>query len=243
LWYLPGFKITIHYRGVRLLPTDSKLEPVKPWIFDRNVADNFDEIATKNIPDYEHVISQCIKILSKLDTKNPRIIDVGCATGNTLSRLYNAGFTHLVGVDSSQAMLDAINLPDVELVLSESFPVYKGPYDVVLANWTLHFIEDRKAYLTKIAEGLSANGVLLLTEKTQSSTITQALYRDFKRANGLTEEEIQLKEQQLNGILTPYCVNWYMDLLFKLGFNQVEIINSKYGFVSFLAQTLRRLPS
>ena len=219
------------------MSANSTFDLVKPWIFDRNIAENFDEIAKKNIPDYEQVISQCIQILSNLDTKNPRVIDVGCATGNTLSRLYNAGFTRLVGVDSSKPMLDTVNLPAVELVLSEYFPVHKGPYDAILANWTLHFIEDRKAYLVKIAESLSANGVLLLTEKTQSSAIIQALYRDFKRANGLTEKEIQVKEQQLNGVLTPYCVDWYLEILLQLGFNQVEIINSKYGFVSFLAQT------
>ena len=212
------------------------VDGIKPWVFDHDVADNFNDIAKKNIPDYEQVISKCMQILSKIGARNTRIIDVGCATGNTLRCLYEAGFTNLVGVDNSQAMLDAINLPTVQLVLSEQFPVHKGPYDVVLANWTLHFIKNRQAYLTTIAAGLSDHGVLLLTEKTQSSKITQALYRDFKRSNGLTEEEIRIKEEQLSGVLVPYCVDWYTDLLSQLNFKEVEIINSKYGFVSFFAQ-------
>lgn len=220
-----------------LLSTDNTFDTVRPWAFDSKVADSFDDIAKTNIPDYEQVIAQCIQIISAIGVDNPRIIDVGCATGNTLRRLYGAGFTDLVGVDNSRHMLNAVaDLPGVELVLSDHFPGHRGPYDVVLANWTLHFIENRRSYLMAIAESLSAGGILLLTEKTQSSPITQALYRDFKRANGLTEEEIQTKERQLIGVLTPYPVDWYFELLYQLGFHWVEVINAKYGFVSFLAR-------
>ena len=214
----------------------NEMNTIKPWVFDRDVACDFNEIANKNIPDYERVIAQCVQIISKMGIENPHIIDVGCATGNTLRQLYNAGFTRLTGVDSSQDMLNTINLPVAQLILSKNFPRHQGRYDAVLANWTLHFIKDRKTYLTAIAESLSTNGVLILTEKTQSSKIMQALYREFKRANGLTDEEIRIKEQQLAGVLTPYPVDWYLRLLPQLGFAQIEIINARYGFVSFLAQ-------
>ena len=214
----------------------NEMNTIKPWVFDQNVANDFNEIANKNIPDYEQVITQCVQIISKIGIENPHIIDVGCATGNTLRHLYNAGFTRLTGVDSSEDMLRTIHLPIAQLILSNNFPCDQGHYDVVLANWTLHFIKDRKTYLTAIAESLSANGVLILTEKTQSSKVVQALYREFKRTNGLTNEEILIKEQQLEGVLTPYSVDWYLTLLPKLGFVEVEIINARYGFVSFLAR-------
>lgn len=220
----------------RKFKRNNTLDQIKPWVFDQKVADAFDQIAEKNIPDYRRVIELCVHVISELKIPNPRIIDVGCATGNTLKRLNGAGFRNLVGVDSSRPMLDKIKNNRAELIHSDTFPKQAGPYDVVLANWTLHFIEEREAYLQAIADSLTDHGILFLTEKTQSSMLVQNLYKDFKRKKGLSDQEIESKEQQLKGVLVSYSVNWYLDTLHKLGFSQVGIVNSRYGFVSFLAQ-------
>lgn len=148
----------------------------------------------------------------------------------------SSGIRNTVGVDASAEMLEACVVRHAKLVLSETFPGDEAPFKLVLANWTLHFVtpEKRFAYLKAIRKGLNSDGKLVLTEKTAQSVITEALYHDWKRANGLSEAEIEQKKQSLIGVLTPLPAKWYADALGDLGF-KVEILWAEVGFVTFLA--------
>lgn len=207
---------------------------VKKWQFDRAAAENFAAIARREIPDYERVIDLSIQIIKRLNKGNPKIIDVGSAIGTTLHALYEAGFEYLYGVDSSAEMLSR-SFDKAVLIESEEFPVEHGPYDVVIANWVLHFIKDREQYLEDIKKSLTSGGVLILTEKVAGSQLANDLYHDFKRRNGMTDEQIEEKKQRLEGVLIPYPIDWYMGMLKSLGFDSVEIINVNTVFVTFLA--------
>lgn len=181
------------------------------------------------------MIDLSIHILRRLEYPNPKIIDVGSAIGTTLQALHEAGFTRLYGVDSSADML-ARSFDKATLIESERFPVGHGPFDAVIANWVLHFIEDRAAYLADIRQSLSPNGVLILTEKMAGSELANELYYDFKRSQGVSEEQIAEKKQRLQGVLTPYPLQWYLDTLDGLGFQHVDIVNANTVFVTLLAQ-------
>lgn len=121
------------------------------------------------------------------------------------------------------------------LIQSDNFPVEHGPFDVVIANWVLHFIKDREQYLETIKKSLRQNGILILTEKITGSALANELYYDFKRQNGMTEEQIMEKKQRLEGVLTTYPLDWYLGKLTVLGFKQVDIINANTVFVTLLA--------
>lgn len=121
------------------------------------------------------------------------------------------------------------------LIQSEIFPESHGPFDVVIANWVLHFIEAREAYLEAIQRSLNPDGVLILTEKISASPLANELYYDFKRANGMTEEQIEEKKQRLEGVLVTHPLAWYQEKLAALGFNQVDVINANTVFVTLLA--------
>jgi len=215
---------------------DKNIENIASWKFDQHVANSFDTIAQKNIPDYERVLKLSIDYIKMLKIKTPRIIDVGCATGNTLQLLAKNGFKNLVGVDNSQQMLDKVSVQYAELICSDHLPVNVDPYHVVLANWTLHFIEQREEYLRSIYDALHDGGILILTEKTQASAITTSLYKQFKLDSGMTKQEIMEKEQQLQGVLVTYSADWYLMVLSSLGFQQVDVVNARLGFVTFLAR-------
>lgn len=144
--------------------SDNDTDITGSWKFNAQVAEQFDHIARREIPDYQRVIDLCIALIQKEQKPNPSIIDVGSATGHTLHCLYEAGFRNLYGVDSSADML-ARSFAHATLIQSEHFPVEQGPYDYVLANWVLHFIPERKAYIAEIKSALADNGALLLTEK------------------------------------------------------------------------------
>lgn len=214
---------------------------VEEWVFGAEIANRFTDEAEKHIPDYWKVIELTINILKDNVPKDGYIIDVGCASGNTLLYLYKHGFKNLFGIDSSQEMLKVAskNLSKVDndfpsrLFQSKTF-VKNMTFDAILCNWTLHFIQERQEYLKAIFDSLVSNGLFILTEKTLQSTIIEDKYILFKQKKGLSNEEIERKKQQLEGVLRPLSVTQNLELLTKTGFYQIEIINAKLGFVTFL---------
>lgn len=208
---------------------------VTPWTFDAVVADSFEKIADVSIPHYRGVIEKTIEIIRKSGKENPRIIDVGSAVGTTLKRLHEAGFANLYGVDSSESMLQR-SFNKAVLIHSEQFPASYAPFDVVIANWVLHFIRDRERYLESIRASMADGGLLILSEKVISSPLAHELYHDLKRSNGLSEDEIRKKQQQLAGVLIPYPLTWYIETLYGLGFKSVDVVDADYSFVTLLAQ-------
>lgn len=207
----------------------------KQWAFNADVASNFDTIAETSIPHYHDVIKKTVDIVRRSNIDNPKIIDIGSATGNTLRQLHEAGFNNLFGVDNSTEMLTQ-SFNKATLIHSNKFPMKHGPFDIIICNWVLHFIHQRGQYLKDIADSLGNNGILILSEKVTSSTIAHDMYHDFKRQNGLSEEDIKLKQQQLAGVLDPYPLEWYFTTLRSIGFNQIDIIDASYVFVTILAQ-------
>lgn len=181
------------------------------------------------------MIGLSIEVIRRLGIQNPKIIDVGSAIGTTLQALYEAGFRDLYGVESSAEML-ARSFDKATLIQSERFPLDRGPFDVIIANWVLHFIRDREEYLKAIKDSLQDDGILILTEKISGSRLANDLYYDFKRRNGVTEEQIEEKKQRLEGVLTSFHLQWYLDTLGGLGFRQIDIINANAVFVTLLAQ-------
>lgn len=204
------------------------------WQFGEEVAARFDTEAHMHIPHYEDVIEKCIEIAQTLP-RDARIIDVGSATGYTLEKLRAAGFEDVWGVDSSKAMLARSRVKE-NLIESGVFPSHLGPFDLVLANWTLHFIEDREGYMRDIRSALKPGGIFILTDKMTSPPDVEAQYLNFKRANGLSEEAIAAKAAALEGILTTRPLEWYMQTLEKLDF-QPEILDTSCGFTTILCRT------
>lgn len=206
------------------------------WRFDARVAEQFETHARRHIPRYDEIIDQSVQLCRKLCHPHSRIIDVGAATGETIRRLTAAGFHNLVGVESSNDMLNrARSTAAAEWVLSDRFPTALGPYAAVCCNWTLHFVQHKLEYLSNIYHSLESGGILILTEKTANSGVELELYHDHKRRQGVTESEIQAKAQSLQNVMFIDSVEWYMQTLKQLGF-AVSIINADYCFTTFLAR-------
>jgi len=206
------------------------------WKFDTTVAQRFDHEARTHIPNYETVVQKCIDIANRAypDKTKPRIIDIGSATGYTLEKLRDAGFSDVWGVDNSEAMLEHSRIQE-QLILSSEFPKEQGPYHMVLANWTMHFILERRVYLEQIRNSLAQGGVLILTDKMTSTPFVHERYHDFKRSMGVSEMEIARKQASLIGVLETLPLKWYLETLKDLGFRDASIIDAAYCFNTILA--------
>jgi trans-aconitate methyltransferase len=200
------------------------------WKFDNSVADRFQHEANTHIPDYQRVIELCVQYCDNYYTKNSAIIDVGSALGHTLYSFTQLGFTNISGVESSTDMIEKSFLKQ-NVICSDAFP--SNNYDVVLMNWTLHFIQDKLAYLQSVYDNLNHNGTLILTDKVTQSTRMKEMYYNFKRNNGVSDEYILEKEARLRGYMHTENVQWYIDSLQSVGFT-VEILSARFNFVTFL---------
>jgi len=219
--------------GVKVESKDA--EPIPSWVFDKNVADRFQEEARDHIPDYERVVNLCLAYtkLAFKDKKDISVIDVGSALGFTMKKFIDAGYNNVYGVDNSQAMKDSSLYPDLTEI-SNTFP--KKLCDVVLANWTLHFVEQRKQYIQDIFNYMKDDGLLILSDKMSHVQELEEMYYDFKRNNSVSEEIIQTKKRALLGILVTKPLQWYLDTLKEIGFENIEVVNSNMMFHTIYAR-------
>jgi len=203
------------------------------WTFDQHVAETFVDHARQHIPNYDAVIDKCIDICRQL-TPSARIVDVGCATGETIRRLHSQGFDNLTGVESSHAMLQHCDRALAEYIHSDRFP--NKIFDIVLCNWTLHFIKDKIEYLYNIHQNLSPGGFLVLSDKTSLNPRAIRLYHQWKHQQGVSWEDIRAKEQAVEGIMHINDNKWYLESLEQIGFKNIQIIDASWCFTTFLCE-------
>jgi len=201
------------------------------WQFDAKVAKTFVDHARQHIPNYDLVIDKSVGLCQHLLSKDSKIIDVGCATGETLRRLHQAGFSNLHGVDSSQAMID--HAPDIATyTCSETLP--PNQYHAVLCNWTLHFVKNKYSYIENIYKSLEPGGFLLLTDKTSLDPTAIHFYHEFKSKQGVGQQEIVDKARSVESIMFVDRPEWYMKYIKLIGFRNTQIIDASWCFTSFL---------
>ena len=206
------------------------------WKFDSTLAPNFVKHARSHIPDYDKVIDISIELCEDLYGQHANIIDVGCASGETLKRLNKKGFTNIYGVDNSKAMLDVCPKNIATYKLSDTYPTGFPAMDVIICNWTLHFIKNKLAYLQSIKENLNDKGTFILSEKTTLDPLMIEKYHEFKIQNGVSEREVKEKEKQLLDVMFIDDIEWYLCTLKEIGFTKVNVINAHYCFNTFICR-------
>lgn len=220
--------LTFDHKQLPNIPSSPK------WQFDESVANRFQREAENHIPDYSRVINLCIDYTkASFNTKDIKIIDVGSALGFTVDKFINNGYNSTYGVDSSSAMV-ANSLHTEKITLSNDLPL--GPWDVVLANWTMHFVDDRESYFNTIYEQLTENGLFIISDKMSFSKETKQLYHNFKLLQGVSIKEIEEKERSLVGVLISKPLSWYLDTLKQIGFRDIQVINSRFMFNTICAR-------
>ena len=87
-----------------------------------------------------------------------RVLDVGCGQGELTTALQVAGYDPL-GIDPRAPEGDVFRR-----VLLEDLDLEEGPFDAVVASYSLHHVRDLERAVDKIVELLRPGGVLLLDE-------------------------------------------------------------------------------
>jgi SAM-dependent methyltransferase len=205
------------------------------WKFDQSVADIFVDHARQHIPNYETVIAKSINLANFTLSKTAKILDFGCATGRTLEQFNQAGYNNLYGIDNSQAMLDKCTVK-AGYLCADTVPADYSNFDMILANWTLHFVDNKTAVLDRIVDALNPNSYFILSEKVSNDPLLINMYHEWKFAQGVSREAIELKSQTLNGVMKPKSSEWWTETL-NTKFNHVSVIDADWCFCSYLCKT------
>lgn len=230
-----------------------KMDRVPPFSFDETVAQVFDDMLDRSVPLYAENTRLSAKLARTFYQERSLVYDLGCSHGNfglTLLRAFGTRPFGMVGIDSSQPMIDRYRkrldpitpVPDIELVCDRIENVRIENASVAVINLTLQFLDPsrRDRVVQQVFDGLLPGGALLLTEKTIHpdsgyNDLQTAFYESFKRENGYSDLEISQKRDALEKVLIPETVSDHDARLRQAGFPFVDVWLRWFNFVSLIA--------
>jgi tRNA (cmo5U34)-methyltransferase len=225
------------------------------WEFDQSVADVFDDMLRRSIPQYEVMRGAVNEVARRFAKPGTDIIDLGCSRGETLAPLVDefGDRCHYVACDVSQPMLEVCRERYADLIragvvdvrecdLRRDFP--PGRASVILSVLTLQFtpIEYRRRIIEAARAQIVDGGAFILVEKVfgRSAVLDRMLedvYLSFKAKNGYTQEEIARKKLSLEGVLVPLDASQNYNMLKESGFRSVECFWRWMNFAAWVAVT------
>ena len=213
------------------------LMPNKSWKFDKNVADCFEDMLSRSIPDYSVMRDLVYRFGSRVlqDKLSPTIVDLGCSDGLAIQRFTEAfPNAHFILRDVSADMIEAAKerYPEERRFdiarsdIADAYPLCMA--DLCLSVLTLQFtpIEERQAILQKAYHRMNHGGALIMVEKVlgdgqKAEEELTAIYYDLKEEHNYTREQIAAKRLSLRHVMEPLKAEWDVELLRKAGFSHV----------------------
>ncbi len=225
-----------------------KLDTVKDFAFDDAVTHVFDDMVRRSVPGYETVVD-LISIIGEAHAsqiKRPlQCMDLGCSRGAVTSALLQRlddPATQVTAVDNSPHMIKAarseITDPRVKFIVDDVLNAPMKDIDVIVLNLVLQFIDPDKRLdlLTRIRNGLRRDGMLILTEKIESTPAFADYHLVFKRAKGYSNLEINQKRDALEKVMLIDSLQTHQLRLRNAGFTRVTVWFQLLNWVSLLAR-------
>lgn len=236
----------------------STSQDLKPFSFDKRVAEVFPDMIQRSVPGYSIIIQQIENLAARFAQNNSYCYDLGCSLGEAslaLSRGIqksnnSVAVNKIISVDNSTAMLERCerhihafkHQTPIELYCADINEIMINNASIVVLNFTLQFIDKdlREKLLTKIYNGLNDGGILILSEKIifDDENINQlmiSLHHQFKKENGYSDLEISQKRNSLENVLVPDTLEQHLSRLKKIGFSSADCWQQQFNFISLVA--------
>jgi len=120
--------------------------------------------------------------------------------------------------------------------------LFAGPVDFLKGVVAMSGLppDDRERMVRRIADGLRAGGLLVLSEKVRHAdpaieATLNDLHLEFKRRHAYSELEIARKRAALESVLVPDTVGTHEERLRNAGFAHIGVWLRYFNFVSLLA--------
>ena len=224
----------------------------KPFAFNHEVAEVFDDMVQRSIPLYRDVTRFTADWVLHFYQPGTAIIDIGCSTGTTTHHLAQRlkPAAHFLAIDLSEAMIEQAenklaDLPSqhrLTLLCQDVMKVALPPCSAVIINYTLQFlpVSQRKILLRRIMAALVPGGIVLISEKVRMDSpsfqeLSTQLYEQFKSQQGYSRTEIEKKKEALENVLIPFTENEHRQLLKETGFQNTESVMKWNNFMTLVA--------
>ncbi len=238
-------------REARYRKVDDTISAIEGgWEFTSEVARNFDTHVRKSIPLYEEVQEMTIGISEWFVHNNSTIYDLGSSTGETIYRLQkkhaSKANVRFIGIDNSEKMIKQarkkVSASNAQFLHQDIMQTEFEEADLFISLFTLQFLDvpERIQVLQRVYQCLSIGGAFIITEKVLAEEgrfdeLWVELYWDFKRGQGLTDDQVLQKSRSIRGVLRPLTLTENIRLLHMVGFNSVDIFFKWYNFAGVLA--------
>jgi tRNA (cmo5U34)-methyltransferase len=227
--------------------------PADRFVFDDRVVRVFPDMIARSVPGYELLVPMLGMLARRYARPGTRVYDLGCSLGAAtlaMRAAVDGDGISFIAVDNSDAMVRECRSriaaagpgAPVEVRLADVRDVEIRDASVAVLNFTLQFVApgDRKALLERIAAGLRAGGVLLLSEKIRfdeerEQSLQTEWHHDFKRAKGYSDLEIASKRAALERVLQPDTETGHLERLASAGFTRVVRWFQCFNFASYAA--------
>ena len=228
-----------------------KTIPGDKWEFNQEVAQVFDNMLERSIPQYQVMRQACFDLAKKPITPNSTILDLGCSKGEALRQFVDTygESCRYIGIDISEPMLQFAkeSFKDTKAKiefynqdLRKEFPVAHAK--VILSILTIQFvpIEYRLQIIDNIYRTLLPGGYFIFVEKIlgNSAMLDNSfvdIYLNLKKSNGYTQEQIDRKRLSLEGVLVPVTAKWNEDMLKSVGFREIDCFWRWMNFAGWVA--------
>lgn len=128
--------------------------------------DAYLEMVRREVPDYDRVQDELAGATDGVDAR--RVLELGTGSGVTSRRvLERHPHAQLTGVDSSEHMLAAADLPGADLRLQDlRDPLPEGPFDLVFSALAVHHLEgpEKADLIARVAAALAPGGRFVLAD-------------------------------------------------------------------------------
>lgn len=240
-------------------------EPGEKWAFDEEVAQSFDDMLERSIPQYSVMRDLVTDLALQFIGSGSSVVDLGASRGEALARLKERADPLFDGPPSYRPLYHAVEVSQSMLTilrerwpqhsddqshrvrvherdLRRSYPQLPEPAAATLCVLTLQFvpIEYRQRVLRDVWRSTKPGGALLLVEKVLGATadldaLFVRTYYDLKGANGYSPQQIERKRLSLEGVLVPVTTRMNEELLRGAGFGEVDLFWCWSNFRGWIA--------
>jgi tRNA (cmo5U34)-methyltransferase len=182
--------------------------------------------------------------LSKVETSQPKILDLGAGTGLLTSYLYErypqGGFTLL---DLSEEMLDIArarfeNAPNFSYVVADYLKHdFEGFFDIVVSSLSIHHLEhqDKEILYHKVYDHLNHGGIFVNADQVlgphpANEEEYQNNWMDKIEVDSLSESEKRIIFDRMK-LDNPASLEDNLKWLDKIGYHDVDVYYKYYNFV------------
>ena len=205
-------------------------------------AESYDTLTNKSLMKYDEMVEALINAIP--DNENPRVLDLGCGTGNItkklLERFPEAKVTCL---DLSDKMIKIAkeklsDYNNIEYVLDD-FTIIDiiDNYDAIISSLALHHIpsnEAKKEMYQHIHDALKEGGVfynadVIEPNSSYNEVLCERMSEKYMKEQGLSTEDINDFKQKRDDNDIPITIVEHLKLLEEVGFKQIDIIWKYYS--------------